>query len=480
MITRVKTRIPVTGALNPAADEKLQDLPNVVRDFGADKTGATDSTAAFAAALTSVDNVFMPPGTYLANIDFDGLRGKSLIGAGRDVVTLKNYTNAPVITLDNTGGDCKFNRFADFRILNRDKAVYTTADGIYLTGNALNENDFHTFERLEIVGMRHGLHLGNRTVWNTYQDVHAYSSINDGLHVETTENISQQTFITCRFGTNGSYGMQVDKAAGDLFSGWSFITCTFEKNNLNGVRIAGAGSGIQGWTFINPYFEENTKTLAASSVTPRKANVWIDAAYCVGLDIRTASMYGTPDPTPLDYGIFVEDSCTNCVMEIGPSRWGAFTTNPWRLPATSIFFVGPQLTGGGTPIAPTTGGGRSLSDIPAEAVDTFTATLTGCTTSPTGTVRAVKQGNQVTLYIPAINGTSNTTAATLTGMPSGFFPARTQNQFARVTNSGVNGLGLIQIATSGVITLFSDAAGSAFASSGTKGIADFTVTYSLT
>jgi hypothetical protein len=86
--------------------------------------------------------------------------------------------------------------------------------------------------------------------------------------------------------------------------------------------------------------------------------------------------------------------------------------------------------------------------------DTWTATLTGCTTSPTVTARFVRTGNKVTLYIPSVTGTSNSTACTITGMPSSIRPARTmQPVVAEVEDAGVFMGGSFSIATSGVITL---------------------------
>jgi len=54
---------------------------------------------------------------------------------------------------------------------------------------------------------------------------------------------------------------------------------------------------------------------------------------------------------------------------------------------------------------------------------TFTATGTGLTTSPTGTVNYSRYGNTVVMEIPAITGTSNATGFTLTGMPATIFPS---------------------------------------------------------
>ncbi len=54
---------------------------------------------------------------------------------------------------------------------------------------------------------------------------------------------------------------------------------------------------------------------------------------------------------------------------------------------------------------------------------TFTGTLNGCTTSPTGTFSYIRVGKQVTLKIPEISGTSNTTAMSITGVPASIRPS---------------------------------------------------------
>lgn len=106
----------------------------------------------------------------------------------------------------------------------------------------------------------------------------------------------------------------------------------------------------------------------------------------------------------------------------------------------------------------------------------FTGTLTGCMTSPTGSIEFSVEGDIVTLEIPAITGTSNTTAATITGMPSYIQP--TANQQVHAVNQDNSGevLGRVHISSAGVITLHNGLT-SVFTSSGTKGISAQTITY---
>lgn len=110
----------------------------------------------------------------------------------------------------------------------------------------------------------------------------------------------------------------------------------------------------------------------------------------------------------------------------------------------------------------------------------FTATLTGCTTSPTGDVDYVIdfENGMVHLTIPAqILGTSNTTAATLTGMPTVIRPADVQViGGGKVRDNGSDVASYFNIATSGVITLNVNV-GTAFTNTGSKGVRPCTISY---
>lgn len=118
------------------------------------------------------------------------------------------------------------------------------------------------------------------------------------------------------------------------------------------------------------------------------------------------------------------------------------------------------------------------------ASGTFTATLTGCTTSPTGTATWYRAGNIVTLVLPVLTGTSNTTACTITGLPAGIQPATLADQYQRLAicvdnGSNVDAIARIQDA-SGTITL-NKASLAAFTASGTKGLSvESVITYLLT
>lgn len=112
--------------------------------------------------------------------------------------------------------------------------------------------------------------------------------------------------------------------------------------------------------------------------------------------------------------------------------------------------------------------------VPGVSFEDFTATLTGMTGTVTGTISAARIGVASICKLSAfaaITGTSNTTAMTLTGIPSTYRPVGNTVAFATMTDNGVTKGGWATISSAGVITFGIGIDGStAFTNSGTKGI----------
>jgi hypothetical protein len=109
---------------------------------------------------------------------------------------------------------------------------------------------------------------------------------------------------------------------------------------------------------------------------------------------------------------------------------------------------------------------------------TWTATATGMTTSPTGTVSFVRIGNSVVMDMPTISGTSNSSAFTLTGMPTTCRPSATRSCIIRIQdNSAAYVAGIAEIASTGVITFRSNLGTGVFTTSGTKSVGTIQMTY---
>lgn len=118
------------------------------------------------------------------------------------------------------------------------------------------------------------------------------------------------------------------------------------------------------------------------------------------------------------------------------------------------------------------------TNIKSDVSGSYTGSLTGCTTVPTGTIEWSISDRVVTLEIPVITGTSNTTAATVTGMPVAIRPTAAQTCIGITTDNGTSGLARLEIGTGGVITLHVGTSAT-FTNSGSKGIQATTITYRL-
>lgn len=148
------------------------------------------------------------------------------------------------------------------------------------------------------------------------------------------------------------------------------------------------------------------------------------------------------------------------------------TTGTQTTPAADTGFVGLYVVTIANGQATVTNANISVAPGAPFNSGTFTGTLTGCTTAPTVTVKWVKNGNVITAIVPAVSGTSNSTACSITGMPSNLWPntAQTFGVGALTNASGGSSPGGILIDTAGVINLFVNSSASAFTGSGTKGI----------
>jgi hypothetical protein len=129
------------------------------------------------------------------------------------------------------------------------------------------------------------------------------------------------------------------------------------------------------------------------------------------------------------------------------------------------------------------------ADTSTYAEGSFTGTITGCTTSPSGTVNyrifanSSGTGKLVVLYIEsAITGTSNSTALTLTGLPAAVTPSVTRFSHGNLTtDNGTGAQSLAHVTSGGVIVFYTDdpLSSTGFTNSGTKGVPVSTIIYPL-
>ena len=110
---------------------------------------------------------------------------------------------------------------------------------------------------------------------------------------------------------------------------------------------------------------------------------------------------------------------------------------------------------------------------------TWTATLTGCTTSPTVTATATRVGRVVTINIPALSATSNSTSKSITGMPAIYRPgAQQRGFFAQVSDNGLPSVvGSVFVETSGAVSVFAGPANDNWTALGTCTIQTMNLTF---
>ena len=152
----------------------------------------------------------------------------------------------------------------------------------------------------------------------------------------------------------------------------------------------------------------------------------------------------------------------------------------WRITSTgaNTFTLDGSLHSGSY----TSGGNYWLPTVKTgDESGSFTATLTGCTTSPTASVTWSRAGRVVSMVIPSLTATSNTTACTLTGLPDELMPLVVKRVVCRAVDNGTAAFSMANMdpATPGTIALGYGVANGVFTGSGTKGSSVTEITYSL-
>ena len=122
----------------------------------------------------------------------------------------------------------------------------------------------------------------------------------------------------------------------------------------------------------------------------------------------------------------------------------------------------------------------NLTGLTGALYGSFTATLTGLTTTPTFTVKYSISGKSVVLsWDTSTTGTSNTNAMTFTGMPAFLAPSSTVYAITRVTDNGVSEFGVALVNNAALVTFFRGATLNAFTAAGTKGLPQGSISYLL-
>jgi len=111
----------------------------------------------------------------------------------------------------------------------------------------------------------------------------------------------------------------------------------------------------------------------------------------------------------------------------------------------------------------------------------YTADVVGLAFTETATVIVQKMRDEVQISLPFINDTSDTTTFILgstTPLPVYARPANTQYAFVRVLDNSNPFMGLVEVGTGGIMTLYSTVGSAGWTASGTKRLYRSTITFS--
>lgn len=123
----------------------------------------------------------------------------------------------------------------------------------------------------------------------------------------------------------------------------------------------------------------------------------------------------------------------------------------------------------------------AVANYPYGRPDSFSATLQGCTTTPSASITVFQQGDDITWIVPDLLATSNSTAASLTGIPAKyqptggiiFIPAIIENNAVDTVQQC-----LLQVA-SGTLILYQGGSQTGFTAAGSKGVRRQNLKYRL-
>jgi hypothetical protein len=462
-------------------------------------TDTTDLTSYVLSAINSGRGVSARQGRFTMALNVTSGLGKSIRGEGKHLTYFQNVDNRPVVLLDSSNAHIFEFELEDIWLENRNPTLFPTAVGLKITGAGDGEawqNDKHHFRNLWFFRFYDNIVCDNRCIWPTFDRIESTGAIRDAMHVEVAANVNQWSIRDTILKGAGRHALFIKHDYDALATGWSMSNLSLEDSKAEALRLTGT-RGIQGFGIDGFTLENNAQQVAPGStsfvdgIRRRKAQIHSDMRYLIGLDINRTTFYnndgGGAGGNP-DWHVYVSgfDGTNQPVIE----QSGEIRNSR---------FLPTQPTGGDVtwPIGLTYGAnnlnsganGRVLLDESRGSIDMrkFTPTdnysapltLTGVTGAPMGLASFVRQGTLITANIPLITGTSNSTSATLTGLPEALRPSVDRPIQAIVQDSTGITMGLMTVQSGGNIVLSADVGGGAFTSSGTKGVRPQTVTWTL-
>jgi hypothetical protein len=247
-------------SLTKATYSMIEGAPVNVLDYGADPTGAADSTAAFDSAFATGKAVVAPSGTYRINLVIDA-SSRVLTGEGIGETVLKPFTATdPVIKLDGdaAGANISFFSFADFSI----EGDTRQGDGVSIVNTSDLRGCDHVFmQNIRITDCDKGLRCAGRSIWNSFTDVF-FDENYDGVFIQTDMACNTWAYVNCAARRNQRHGFYADKTSIAIsgFIDFTFINFNTEYNGQDTAIATIYGfycNAAEGWSLLNCTAEAN-------------------------------------------------------------------------------------------------------------------------------------------------------------------------------------------------------------------------------
>ena len=468
-------------SLTKASYSMVEGAPVNVRDWGATGDGTTDDTAAIQAAINYCTNLsnrkqtlYFPanePAAYYKVTAPLVVTGRlSIVGDGQFSTTIFGVgltTNQFLIDYSLTPAGVVY--FSEIKNIAIGHAGPSVANGV-----RLKDISYMVMKQVYIYNCYEaGLYItGTNCFSNSFEEVTIYNMGNKCVTFENFTGGGQYLFSACSFvlAPNG-FTIQPDAFTDSLV----LQNCNFEQNTISDMTVYG---GVNGLNVIGCRSEGQNGDYSLN-IQPQAPNI-VRGFNLTGYTIATD--YGNCTPVTLGgvveafnitgnefgYSSFIQAVELNGAGVAGVISGNAAVYAPRMVNANREGVYLFANKNGAGPFPDYFGVNSS-----------FTATATGMTTSPTGSVKYSIVGNLVTLDIPAITGTSNDTTFTLTGAPTTIRPATQKDILVGLQDNGSGVVGFARVKTTGVIELYASVTGGAFTASGTKSITANSISYTL-